>query len=111
MPMVATVIIRTRRAPSPQIRARDTSNDGAPNGSAGVNSAPDADAGVNGAPDLGEHRRRDHDHRGDSTIIERLPSISLGLPWLPLPLPFKWPNIIGLGSGQGPAAPIRQERT
>jgi len=92
MPMVATVIIRTRRAPSPQIRARDTSNDGAGNGS----------AGVNGAPDLGEHRCRDHDRRGEAPIIERLPSISLGLPWLLLPLPFKWPNIIGLGSGQGP---------
>jgi hypothetical protein len=30
----------TRRAPSPQIRARDTSLDGAANGSAGVNGAP-----------------------------------------------------------------------
>jgi len=52
MPMVATVIIRTRRAPGPEIRARDTPNDGAANGSAGVNSAPDVNAGANGAPDL-----------------------------------------------------------
>jgi len=44
MPMVATVLIRTRRAPSPEIRARDTSLDGAANGSAGINSAPNVDA-------------------------------------------------------------------
>jgi len=39
--MLTTVVIPTRRAPSPEIRARDTLSDGAANGSAGVNSAPD----------------------------------------------------------------------
>jgi len=43
----------TRRAPSPEIRAGDTLNDGAANGSAGVNGAPDMNAGVNSTPDLG----------------------------------------------------------
>jgi hypothetical protein len=52
MLMVDTVI-RARRAPSPEIGARDTSLDGAANGSAGVHSAPDMDAGANSAPHLG----------------------------------------------------------
>ena len=72
MPMVATVIIRTRRAPSPQIRARDTPLDGAANGSAGVNSAPDVDAGVNSASDLGGQRCGDHEDRGYSTNYREL---------------------------------------
>src|SRR5438132_5741141 len=43
---LVTTVIRTRRAPSPQIGARDTALDGAANGSAGVHSAPNMDAGV-----------------------------------------------------------------
>jgi hypothetical protein len=66
MPMVATVIA-TRRAPSPEIGARDTPLDGAANGSAGVNSTPDVDARVNSAPDLGGQRCGNHEDRGDST--------------------------------------------
>src|SRR5215471_14100559 len=65
--LTSTVNFPTRRTPSPQIRARDTSNDGASNGSAGVNSAPDVHAGANGATHLGGQRCRDHDDRGDST--------------------------------------------
>ena len=71
MPMVATVFIRTRRTPSPQIRARDTSLDGTANGSAGVNSAPD----------LGEERCRDHEDRGDTTNYRKLAEHNLSLPW------------------------------
>ena len=70
MLMVAAVI--TRRTPSPQIRARDTSLDSAANGSAGVNSAPNVDARVNGATHLGEQRCGDHDDRGDSTDHRKL---------------------------------------
>jgi len=55
----------TRRAPSPQIRARDTSLDGTTNGSAGINSAPNVNAGVNSATHLGEQRCRDHEDDGD----------------------------------------------
>jgi len=51
--LTTAVNFPTRRAPSPQIRARDTSLDGTTNGSAGVNRAPDVNAGANGAPDLG----------------------------------------------------------
>src|SRR5262249_51037075 len=72
--LTTTVNLPTRRAPSPQIRARDTSLDGTTNGSAGVDSPPNVDAGVNSAPDLGEHRCRDHE--ATAPIIERLPSIS-----------------------------------
>jgi len=72
MPMVATVFIRTRRTPSPEIRARDTSLDGTTNGSAGVNSAPDVDAGVNAAPHLGGQCCGDHDGRGESTNYRKL---------------------------------------
>ena len=82
MPMVATVIICTRRAPSPEIRARDTPNDGTANGSAGVNSAPDVDAGINSAPDLGAQRRGDHEDRGDSTNYRKLAEHNLSLPWV-----------------------------
>jgi len=48
----------TRRAPSPQIRARNTSLDGAANGSAGVNGAPNMDAGVNSAANLASRRSK-----------------------------------------------------
>jgi hypothetical protein len=92
--MLMTTVIPTRRAPSPEIRARDTLDDGAANGSAGVNRAPDVDAGVNSAPDLGEHRCRDRDDRGDSANYRKLAEHKLGLSWLPLPLPFKWPTLI-----------------
>jgi len=70
--LTTTVNFPTRRAPSPQIRARDTPNDSASNGSAGVNSAPDVNAGANGAPDLGGQRCRDHEDRGDSTNYRKL---------------------------------------
>lgn len=79
MPMVATVI--TRRAPSPEIRARDSPNDGAANGRADVNSAPDVDAGVNSAPHLGGQRCGDHDDRGDSANYRKLAAHNLSLPW------------------------------
>src|SRR5262249_41559363 len=77
--LTTTVNLPTRRTPSPQIRARDTSLDGTTNGSAGVNSAPDVDAGVNSAPDLGGQRCRDHEDRGDSTNYRKLAELSL--PW------------------------------
>jgi len=70
--LTATANLPTWRAPSPQIRARDTSLNGAANGSAGVNSASDVDAGVNGAPDLGGQRCRDHEDRGDNTNYRKL---------------------------------------
>ena len=70
--LTTTVNCPARRAPSPEIRARDTLNDGTTNGSAGVNSASDVDAGVNGAPDLGGQRCRDHEDRGDNTNYRKL---------------------------------------
>ena len=87
MPMVATVIFRTRRAPSPEIRARDTSLDGTTNGSAGVNSAPDVDAGVNSAPDLGGQCCRDHEDRGDNTNYRKLAEHKIAT----CPVPFQQP--------------------
>ena len=60
--LTTTVNFPTRRAPSPQIRARDTSLNGASNSSAGVNSAPD----------LGGQRCGDHEDRGDSTNYRKL---------------------------------------
>src|SRR5262245_14763311 len=92
--LTTTVNLPTRRAPSPQVRTRDTSLDGAAKGSAGVNSAPNVDTGVNSAPDLGEHRCRDHDDRSNSTNYREIAEHKLGLPRLQLPLPFKWPNIL-----------------
>jgi hypothetical protein len=65
--LTATVNFPTWRAPSPQIRARDTLNDGAANGSAGVNSAPD----------LGGQRCGDHEDRGDSTNYRKLAGNSI----------------------------------
>ena len=70
--LTTTMNFPTRRAPSPQIRARDTPNDGTANGSAGVNSAPDVDAGVNAAPHLGGQCCGDHDDRGESTNYRKL---------------------------------------
>src|SRR5215510_769857 len=73
--LTTTVNLPTRRAPSTQIRARDTLNDGAANGSAGVNSAPDLGGCC-----------RDHEDRGDSTNYRKLAEHNLSPPWLPLPL-------------------------
>jgi hypothetical protein len=70
--LTSTVNFPIRRAPSPHIRARDTLNDGAANGTAGVNSAPNVDAGVNSATALGEQRCGDHDDRGDSAYCRQL---------------------------------------
>ena len=86
MPMVATVIIRTWRAPSPEIRARD-SNDRTTNRSAGVSSAPDVGAGINGATHLGGQRCGDNEDRGDSTNYRKPAEQNSSLPWLRLPLP------------------------
>src|SRR5262245_12617400 len=76
MPIVATVM--NRRAPSPEIRARDTSLDRTANGSAGVNSGPDVDAGVNSAAHLGGQRCGDHEDRGDSTNYRKLAEHKIG---------------------------------
>jgi len=65
--LATTVNFPTRRAPSSQIRAGDTSLDGTTNGSAGINSAPNVDAGANSATHLGGQRGGDHEDRGDST--------------------------------------------
>ena len=81
MPMVATVIIRTWRAPSPEIRARDTSNDRTTNRSAGVNSGPNMDAGV---PDLGGRRCGDREDRGNNTNYRKLAEHKIAT--CPLPL-------------------------
>jgi len=75
--LTATVNFPTWRAPSPEIRAGNTSNDSAANASAGVNSAPD----------LGGRRCGDHEDRDDSTNYPKLAEHNLSLPWLPLPLP------------------------
>jgi hypothetical protein len=68
--LTTTVNFPTRRAPSPQIRARDTSLDGTTNGSAGINSAPNVNAGVNSATHLGG-RGGDHEDRGDDSTNDR----------------------------------------
>src|SRR6516165_5385146 len=70
--LTTTVNFPTRRAPSPQIRARDTSLNGASNGSAGVNSAHDVDAGINGATHLGGQCCGHHEDGGDSTNCRKL---------------------------------------
>jgi len=59
--LTATVNCPTRRAPSPEIGARDTSLDGTANGNAGVNSAPH----------LGGQRCRDHEDDGDDSTNDR----------------------------------------
>jgi hypothetical protein len=71
MLMMAT-IIRTRRAPSPQIGAWDTALDGAPNGSAGVHSTPDMDARVSSAANLGGQASGDHEDGGDGNNDRKL---------------------------------------
>ena len=76
--LTTTVNFPTRRAPSPQIRARDTSLDGAANGSAGINSAPNVDAGINAATHLGGQRCGDHEDRGDSTNDRKLAEHKIG---------------------------------
>ena len=76
--LATTVNLLARRAPSPQIRARDTSLDGAANGSAGVNSTPNVDAGINGATHLGGQRCGDHEDRGDSADYRKLPEHKIG---------------------------------
>src|SRR5262249_21817969 len=78
--LTTTVNFTPRRAPSPEIRARDTLNDGAANGSAGVNSAPNVDAGVNSAADLGGQRCGNHEDRGDSTNYRKNAEHNLSLP-------------------------------
>jgi hypothetical protein len=70
--LATTVNLPARRAPSPQIRARDTSLDGTTNCSAGINSAPNVDAGINAATHLGGHRCRHYENRGDSTDDRKL---------------------------------------
>ncbi len=66
--LATTVNLPARVAPSPQIRARDTSLDGTTNGSAGIN----VDARINGASHLGGQRCGDHEDRGDSTDYRKL---------------------------------------
>ena len=66
--LATTVNLPARRAPSPQVRARDTSLDGTSNGSAGIH----VDAGINGATYLGGQRCWDHEDRGDSTNYRKL---------------------------------------
>jgi hypothetical protein len=65
--LTITVNFPTRRAPSPQIRARDTSLDGAANASAGIN----MDAGINAATHLRGKRCGRHEDR-DSTDYRKL---------------------------------------
>src|SRR5262249_45665755 len=69
--LTTTVNFPTRRAPSPQIRARDTSLDGTANGSARIDSTPNVDAGINGTTHLGGHRCGDHEGDGDDSTDDR----------------------------------------
>jgi len=69
--LAAAVNLPARRAPSPQIRARDTSLDGAANSSAGVNSTPNVDAGINAATHLCGHRCGDYEDDGDDSANDR----------------------------------------
>ena len=61
----------TRRAPSPQVRAGDSSLNDTTNGSAQINSAPNVNAGVNSAAHLGGRRCRDHEDDGDDGTNDR----------------------------------------
>src|SRR5215472_11629745 len=83
-----------RRAPSPQLRARDTSLDGTTNGSAGVNSAPDVDARVNGATHLSRQRYRDHEDRGDRNNYRKLAEHKIAT----CLAPFQQPPRLALGN-------------
>ena len=76
--LATTVNLPARRAPSPQIRARDASLDGTTNGSAGINSTPNVDAGIDGATHLGGQRCGDHEDRGDSTNYRKLAEHKIG---------------------------------
>src|SRR5262249_32928348 len=76
--LATTVNLPARRAPSPQIRARDTSLDGTTNCSAGINSTPNVDAGISGATHLGGQRCGDHEDRGDSTNYRKLAKHEIG---------------------------------
>jgi HAD-hyrolase-like len=69
--LTTTVNLPARRAPSPQIRARDTSLDGTTNGSAGINSIPNVDTGINAAAHLGGQRCGDHEDHGDDSTHDR----------------------------------------
>jgi hypothetical protein len=69
--MLTTVNLPTRRAPSSQIWTRDTSLDGAANGSAGVNSASNVDAGINGATHLGGQRCGDNEDDGNGSTNDQ----------------------------------------
>jgi hypothetical protein len=69
--LTTTVNFPTRRAPSPQIRARDTSLGGTADGSAGINSPTDVDTGINGATHLGRQRCGDHEADGDDSTNDR----------------------------------------
>ena len=101
--LTATVNLPTWRAPSPHIRARDTSLDGTTNGSAGVNSASDVDTGVNGATHLSRQRCRDHEDRGDSTNYRNLAEQNSSLPWLQLPFTrLNKQTSLAWDRGQGP---------
>src|SRR5215813_4986499 len=72
--LATTVNLPARVAPSPQIRARNTSLDGPTNGRAGIN----MDAGINGATHLGGQRCWDHEDRGDSTDYRKLAGHEIG---------------------------------
>jgi hypothetical protein len=96
--LATTVNLPARRAPSPQIRARDTSLDGTTNGSAGINSAPNVDAGINGATHLGGQRCGDHEDRGDSTNYRKLAEHKIGPQQGRSPPPWRrrtnvWPRV------------------
>jgi hypothetical protein len=71
--LATTVNLPARRAPSPQIRARDTSLDGAANASAGIN----MDAGINAATHLRGQRCGRHEDR-DSTDYRKLAEHKVG---------------------------------
>jgi hypothetical protein len=104
--LTTTVNLPTRRAPSPQIRARDTSLDGTTNGSAGINSAPNVDAGINGATHLGEQYCGDHEDHGDSTDYRKLAEHKIGPQQGRLPPPWRrrtnlWRRITSPARGCG----------
>jgi hypothetical protein len=69
--LATTVELPARRAPSPQIRARDTSLDGAANASARINRTPNVDAGINAATHLGGHCCGDHEGDGDDSTNDQ----------------------------------------
>jgi len=92
--LTATVNLPTWRAPSPHIRARDTSLDGTTNGSAGVNSASDVDTGVNGATHLSRQRCRDHEDRGDRNNYRKLAEHKIAT----CLVPFQQPPRLALGN-------------